>query len=158
MIDTICCVLLGLIMAFFAYGHLTQPEETFEQLFGFPVESPLQAHFVAVLGGNFACISITLLGLGLFQPSSNARKFVLAGYAVLQYYNIMNQYRFPVKGEDDPPESMAEMPIPLLIILMSIALFGVLFGRTDGQRAELVRNKKKAQLYAKHAQKVSKKE
>jgi hypothetical protein len=67
-------------------------EEAFEQLFGFPAEDPTQIHCVAVLGGAFACIAIILISLGLFQPSSNARKFALAAYAILQYFNIRNQY------------------------------------------------------------------
>jgi hypothetical protein len=71
---------------------------------------------VAVLGGAFACIAIVLISLGLFQPSSNARKFALAAYATLQYFNIRNRYRFPINGKDTP-ESMMEMPIPLLIAL-----------------------------------------
>jgi TRAP-type C4-dicarboxylate transport system permease small subunit len=112
---------------------------------------------VAVLGGAFACIAIVLISLGLFQPSSNARKFALAAYATLQYFNIRNRYRFPINGKDTP-ESMMEMPIPLLIALQTIALVGALFSRTDGERAQIVRNKKKAALYAKHAVKVAKKD
>jgi hypothetical protein len=132
-------------------------EETFEKLYGFPTENPAKIHCVAVLGSAFACIAVILIFLGLFQPSSNARKIALAAFAMMQYFNIRNQYRFPVDGKD-PPESMIEMPIPLLIFLQIIAMVGALFSRTDGQRAEIVRNKKKAALYVKHAAKVAKKD
>ena len=88
--------------------------------------------------------------LGLFQPSSNARKFALGAVALLQYLNIKTQYNYPIR-EEGPPESMIEMPIPLSLGLMGIALVGALFSKTDGQRRQIVRNRKKAELYARHA-------
>lgn len=97
-----------------------------------------------------ASIGAILIMLGFFQPSSNARKFALAAVALMQYLNIRVQYNYPVK-EGEPPESMMEMPIPISLGLMGIALVGALFSKTDGQRRQLVRSRKKAELYAKHA-------
>ena len=107
-------------------------------------------HFIAIAGGMAASIGIILIMLGFFQPSSNARKFALAAVAFLQYANIRVQYRYPVK-DGKPPESLLEMPIPLSLGLLGVALVGALFSKTDGQRRQTVRNRKKAELYAKHA-------
>lgn len=154
MIDTICCVLLGFMMEFFAYKNLTSPETVLEQILGVPPvqhrESVLLHHFIAIIGGMSGCLGLVLMMLGFFQPSSNARHFALGSFAMLQYLNIKAHYNYPVK-EAGPPESMMEMPLPLLMGMMGIALIGVIFGKTDGHRRQILRSRKKVELYAKHA-------
>ena len=129
-------------------------EGTFEEVFGVYVEDPIQTHCIAVIGGFSAFVSIVMFSLGLFQPSSNARKFALGAFAVLQALNISAQFRFPVNGEGHPPESTLEMPLPLLYFLLAVGLLGAILTKTDAQRRELVRAKQKAKskavLYAKH--------
>ena len=112
--------------------------------------SAIAHHFIAVIGGMVASIGVILIMLGFFQPSSNARKFSLAAVALLQYLNIRVQYNYPLK-DGEAPESVMEMPIPISLGLMGIALVGALFSKTDGQRRQLVRSRKKVELYAKHA-------
>jgi hypothetical protein len=126
-----------------------------EDMLGVPVEDPAQAHFVAIIGGFAIFVSIVLFSLGLFQPSSNARKFALGAFAVLEMLNIATHYRFPVKGEEHPPSSPLEMPLPVLFGLLGVALLGAGLSKTDAQRREIVKAKQKAKskavLYAKHA-------
>lgn len=131
-----------------------QLETVLVQVFGIhenaEKESSVAHHFIAITGAMAASIGIILIMLGFFQPSSNARKFALAAVALLQYFNIRVQYRYPI-FDGEPPESILEMPIPLSLGLMGIALIGALFSKTDGQRRQIIRNRKKAELYAKHA-------
>lgn len=132
----------------------TPTEAAFEELFAVAPEDPIQIHCVAVIGGFALFVSLTLFSLGLFQPSSNARKFALGAFAVLETLNIANQYRFPVRGEDHPPASVMEMPQPILFAMLAVALLGATLSKTDAQRREIVRAKQKAKskatLYAKH--------
>lgn len=137
------------------FGSLLTLEGSFEAMFGIPVEDPIQTHCIAVIGAFLAFVSIVMFCLGLFQPSSNARKFALGAFAICEALNVYTQYRFPIQGEDHPPSSPLEMPIPLLFGLMGIALLGAALSKTDAQRREIVRSKQKAKskaaLYAKHA-------
>jgi hypothetical protein len=135
-------------------------DRAYEELFGSPVEDPVQIHSVAIIGGYSAYVSMTMIMLSFFQPSNNARKAVLIGFALLQATNIMTQYRFPVR-EDSPPETILEMPIPILLGLMILALVGALLSQTDWQKRESIRAKQRAQskmmVYAKQGAKTEKK-
>lgn len=119
------------------------------------MEDPLHSHFIAVIGGFAAFVSLVMITLGLFQPSSNARKFALVSFAILEALNISTQFRLPVHGEDNPPKSLTEKPMPILLALMTVALLGAGLSKTDAQRRAEVRRKQaaksKAVLYAKHA-------
>lgn len=96
-----------------------------------------------------------MFSLGVFQPSSNARKIALVAFSILQLLSITTQYRFPLHGEDQSPASPLEMPLPVLFGLMALSLAGAVLSKTDAQRRETVRQKQKAKskavLYAKHA-------
>jgi len=120
-----------------------------ERLHGeYPSDEPpinSDVHMVHVIGGMSASIGLTLILLGLFQPSSNARKFALVSFALLQYLNYKTHYKYPINEEDGPPE------LSITLGLMGIALVGALFSKTDGERRQIVRSRKKAELYTKHA-------
>ena len=121
----------------------------YEDLFSQPADDPVQIHCVALIGAYSIFVSLTMLLLSLFQPSNNARKTVLVCYALMQGINISTEFRFPIK-EGEPPESFFEMPIPLLLGLMSIALIGAIFSQTDRQKHQMLRAQAKVKLYSKH--------
>jgi len=151
-------------------------EKALELLFGYLAtagddEAAVQIHCMALLGGCYTCLSITLICLGIFQPSSNARKFALVSFAIMQGMAIRAQFRLPstmdkkggggneTQAEEEESEegvSMKEIAVPLLhTVLLSIALVGATLSRTDAHRARIVRNRKKAELYLKQAKKVA---
>jgi len=148
LLDTAACCIVGTMEGYFAYVHLTDPEGSFEEIFGIPLADPLQTHLIAIIGGFSVFVSMVMFCLGLFQPSSNARKFALGAFALLEALNISSHYRFPVQGEDHPPASPLEMPLPILFALMGVALLGATLSKTDAQRREIARAKQKAKSKA----------
>ena len=124
---TICCFLLSLGSAFFAFTHLSDPVDAVEQMVGTKSTDPLVAHAIAVIGALHATLAVIFL-FAAGSAAKEVRAAALRAEVIFCLIASWVQITFPATGT---PPGPTEMPFPVLYAFGALALIGLFAGEAE---------------------------